>query len=90
MIGSEAFQCRLPAHSLTLCRLSKEPVQPQLLPVQWAQSLKGEDVVRVLEAMRINRGLHKTIKLDYGRQFISKAMGRWAYEHGLKLDLPWP
>ncbi|QTY24793.1 hypothetical protein CDC46_26100, partial [Ralstonia solanacearum] len=28
----------------------------------------------------------QTIKVDNGSEFISKAMGRWAYEHGVELD----
>ncbi len=58
----------------------------ECLAIDVGQSLKGEDVVRVLEQLRITRGLPKTIKVDNGMEFISKAMDKWAYEHGVELD----
>ena len=32
------------------------------------------------------RGAPKTIRVDNGPEFISKALDRWAYENGVKLD----
>lgn len=54
------------------------------------QSLKGEDVVRVLTMIVAERGVPQTIKVDNGSEFVSKAMDRWAYEHGDKLDFSRP
>lgn len=62
----------------------------ECLAIDVGQSLKGEDVVRVLEQLRMTRGLPKTIKVDNGSEFISKAMDKWAYEHGVELDFSRP
>ncbi len=60
------------------------------LAIEVGQSLKGEDVVRVLDAVVAERGTPQTIKVDNGSEFISKAMDRWAYEHGVELDFSRP
>lgn len=60
------------------------------LAIEVGQSLKGEDVVRVLERITADRGWPGTIKVDNGSEFISKAMDRWAYEHGVELDFSRP
>lgn len=52
----------------------------ECLAIDVGQSLQGEDVVRVLDQLRITRGLPKTIKVDNGSEFISKAMDKWACE----------
>ena len=54
------------------------------------QSLKGEDVVRVLTAITYERGVPRTIKSDNGSEFISKVMDKWAYERGVELDFSRP
>jgi putative transposase len=60
------------------------------LAIHVGQSLKGEDVVRVLEQVAAERGLPATIKTDNGSEFIGKAMDRWAYEKGVRLDFSRP
>ena len=62
----------------------------ECLAIDVGQSLKGEDVVRTLERIKIERGLPRTIKVDNGSEFISKAMDRWAYENGVELDFSRP
>lgn len=62
----------------------------ECLAIDAGQSLKGEDIVRVLEQLRMTRGLPKTIKVDNGSEFISKVMDKWAYEHGVGLDFSRP
>lgn len=47
---------------------------------------EGEDVVRALERITGGRGWPGTIQVHNGSEFISKAMDRWAYEHGVELD----
>ena len=54
------------------------------------QSLKGEDVVAVLNQVTAVLGCPKTIKVDNGSEFISKTMDRWAYENGVELDFSRP
>ena len=44
------------------------------LAIHVGQSLKGEDFVRVVDAIACQRGTPQTIKVDNGSEFISKAM----------------
>jgi putative transposase len=60
------------------------------LAIHVGQSLKGDDVVRVLNAIIHERGQPQTIKTDNGSEFISKVMDKWAYERGVELDFSRP
>jgi putative transposase len=60
------------------------------LAIHVGQSLKGEDVVRVVDAIAARRGVPQSIKTDNGSEFISKAMDKWAYEHNVRLDFSRP
>ena len=60
------------------------------LAIHVGQSLKGEDVVRVLNAIVHERGQPQTIKTDNGSEFISKVMDKWAYERGVAIDFSRP
>jgi putative transposase len=62
----------------------------ECLAIDVGQSLKGEDVIRVLERIALSRSLPQTIKVDNGSEFISKVMDRWAYEHRVELDFSRP
>lgn len=62
----------------------------ECLAIDVGQSLKGEDVVRVLNQICSQRGLPGTIKTDNGSEFISKVMDKWAYERGIELDFSRP
>jgi len=62
----------------------------ECLAIDVGASLKGEDVVRALGRIVAFRGKPRTIKTDNGSEFISKAMDRWAYEHGVELDFSRP
>ena len=62
----------------------------ECLAIDVGQSLKGEDVARVLTSITETRGLPKTIKSDNGSEFISKVMDKWAYERGVELDFSRP
>ena len=54
----------------------------ECLEIEVGQSLKGEDVVRVMQRMQLLRGsLPDRIKVDNGSEFISKALDKWAYEN---------
>jgi len=65
-------------------------VTRESLAIHVGQSLKGEDVVRVVDAIARERGTPQTIKADNGGEFISKAMDRWAYEHKVEIDFSRP
>ncbi len=59
----------------------------ECLEIEVGQSLKGEDVVRVMERIKLTRGVvPRRIKVDNGSEFISKALDKWAYENGVALD----
>ena len=62
----------------------------ECLAIEVGQSLKGEDVVHVLGRLCHTRGLPKTIKVDNGSEFISKALDKWACEQGVELDFSRP
>ncbi|MDB5744659.1 MAG: transposase [Polaromonas sp.] len=62
----------------------------ECLAIDVGQSLKGDDVVNTLMRITGERGFPKTIKTDNGSEFISKVMDKWAYEHGVELDLSRP
>jgi putative transposase len=46
-------------------------------------SLGGVRVTRVLDRLKIERGLPLQIRSDNGPEFISKAVEQWAYENGV-------
>ena len=49
-------------------------------------SLTGEHVVVYLERIRKERGALRSIQVDNGSEFYSKAMDSWAYRHGIQLE----
>lgn len=53
-------------------------------------SLTGKRVVEVLERLKDTCGLPKTIKVDQGSEFISKAMDEWAHRNNVKLEFSRP
>lgn len=62
----------------------------ECLAIEVGQSLKAEDVVRVLNSIVNHRRRPPTIKTDNGSEFISKAMDKWAYERRVDLDFSQP
>jgi putative transposase len=63
----------------------------ECLEIEVGQSLKGEDVVRVMERMKLVKGVvPERIKVDNGSEFISKALDKWAYENDVILDFSRP
>ena len=49
--------------------------------------ISGGYVARVLDAIGQFRGLPRAIRTDQGPEFTSRALDRWAYEHGVDLKL---
>ncbi|TNJ40704.1 transposase, partial [Tamlana fucoidanivorans] len=61
------------------------------LAIEAGQSLKGSDVVNVMEKVSSeNCTLPKRIKVDNGSEFISKVLDKWAYENQIELDFSRP
>ncbi len=59
----------------------------ECLEIHVGQSLKGSDVVAVIEQLKYYRGIiPKRIQVDNGSEFISKDFDRWAYENNVTLD----
>jgi putative transposase len=58
--------------------------------IHTGQSLKGEDVVRVLNRLKQERGVPKYLFCDNGSEFTSQAMDLWAYQNGVKIDFSRP
>jgi len=55
------------------------------------QSIKGSDVVQVMEKIFITQEIiPERIQVDNGSEFISKALDRWAYENNVTLDFSRP
>ena len=54
------------------------------------QRLKGEDVVRVLNRIKISRGVPKMVHCDNGSEFCSQAVDLWAYQHGVRMAFSRP
>jgi putative transposase len=49
-------------------------------------TLSGEKVAAGLEGVVSQRGVPKSITVDNGSEFASRAMDAWAYRHGIHLD----
>lgn len=63
----------------------------ECLEIEVGQSLKGPDVVNVMERIKRTRGLvPKRIQVDNGSEFISKVLDHWAYENDVTLDFSRP
>ncbi len=58
--------------------------------IEAGQSLKGDDVVRTLNRLRLERGVPKVLFCDNGSEFTSQAMDLWAYRNGAKIDFSRP
>jgi transposase InsO family protein len=49
-------------------------------------SLTGKRVAELLDAIAAERGYPKSITVDNGTEFYSKAMDSWAYHRGVQLQ----
>jgi putative transposase len=60
------------------------------LAIEVDSHLGGHRVVEVLQHLRDERSLPKTIRVDNGPEFISKVLDQWAYLNGVELDFSRP
>jgi putative transposase len=58
--------------------------------IEVGQSLKGEDIVRVLNRIKGQRGAPKMLFCDNGSELPSQAMDLWAYQNGVRIDFSRP
>jgi putative transposase len=71
--------------------LSIEDAYTREMPVvEVDTSLPALRVVRVLERLRLERGLPERIVIDHGTEFTSKALDQWAYENKVTLHFITP
>jgi putative transposase len=62
----------------------------ECLAVEVGHSLKGTDVVAVLNQILSRRAAPKMLFRDNGSEFSSQIMDLCAYQNGVRLDLSWP
>ena len=62
----------------------------ECLAIESEQRLKGEDVVMVLNRIKIHRGVPKMLHCDNGSEFSSQAMDLWAYQNGVRIAFSRP
>lgn len=60
------------------------------LAIEVGQRMRGGEVVSVLDRLGCHRKLPKSIRLDNGPEFTSKALDQWAYANGVTLDFSRP
>ena len=60
------------------------------LAIEPGQSLKGEDVVRVLQRIQKDRGGPKRLFCDNGSEFSSRVLDLWAYQNRVRIDFSRP
>ena len=60
------------------------------LAIEVGQSLKAEDVVRVLSRIGFQPAAPKMRFCDNGTEFTSQAMDLWAYHAGVRIDFSRP
>jgi len=62
----------------------------ECLAIEVGQSLKGPDVVRVLQRIREQRGAPQMLFCDNGSEFTSQVTELWAYYNQVKMDFSRP
>jgi putative transposase len=60
------------------------------LAIEVGQSLRGEDVVRVLNRLKEQRGVPKLLFCDNGAEFTGQRLDLWAYRNSVKIDFSRP
>jgi putative transposase len=62
----------------------------EALAIDVDQGIKREQVVAAMTRISSIRAAPRTIRVDNGPEFISKALDRWAHENGVTLDFSRP
>jgi len=60
------------------------------LAIEAGRRFTGHDVAKVLTRIGTERGLPRTIRVDNGPEFVSKALDQWAYWNKVELDFSRP
>lgn len=62
----------------------------ECLAIEVGQSLKGHDVVKVLQQISHQRGAPQVLFCDNGSEFTSQVLDLWAYHNQVKIDFSRP
>ena len=62
----------------------------ECLGIKVDQSIKGSHVAELMDEIVMKQGTPKSIRLDNGPEFVSKALDQWAYQHRIELDYSRP
>jgi len=62
----------------------------ECLALEVGQSIRGEQVTAVLNRLEFTRGIPRSIRVDNGSEFVSKAVDQWAYVNKVSLDFSRP
>jgi putative transposase len=62
----------------------------ECLGIEVDQGIKGNDVVNLLDHIKVLRGTPRMIRCDNGPEFVSKVLDKWAYENHISLDFSRP
>jgi putative transposase len=62
----------------------------ECLAIEAGQSITGAEVAIVVERLVTERGVPDRIQCDIGSEFISRALDKWAYDHGVMMDFSRP
>jgi len=62
----------------------------ECIAIEVDNSLTGIKVTQILNRLIETRGMPKSITIDNGTEFTSKAFDQWAYEKGIKLNFIQP
>lgn len=64
---------------------------PECLAIHVGKSLRGEDVVIVMERLRVlSHRRQERVQTDNDSEFISKILDKWAYENGSVIGISRP
>ncbi len=56
------------------------------LAIEARQTLKEEDIVGVLNRLKLERGVPKVLFYEHSAEVSGQAMGLWAYSNSVKID----
>jgi putative transposase len=62
----------------------------ECLTLEVGQSIRGEQVTAVLNRLKYIRGVPRSIRVENGSEFVSKAVDQWAYANKVSLDFSRP
>ena len=60
------------------------------LAIEVDQGITGDQVVTVMNRIAAARGVPRSIRVDNGPEFVSRALDQWAYLHQVTLDFSRP